>query len=221
MDVIEAIRNRRSARAFRPDPVPVELLHRIIEDSLYSPSSSNCQPWHLVVVGGKPMEELKQALVDKERSGDAGASDVLLPEPTGATRERRRALMKQIYGSMGIGRDDEDKRRVWWEKMDRFFGAPNAVIICLEKALLPRALVDIGLIAQTLMLAAHGYGLGTCTIARAVHHPGVLRRLFDIPDTEAIICGVAVGYPDLNAPVNQFRSARESSVNLVRWYGVE
>ncbi|MDO8472406.1 MAG: nitroreductase, partial [Dehalococcoidia bacterium] len=221
LDVIEAIKNRRSIRAFKSDSVPKGLLEKVIQDSLHSPSHSNIQPWHLVVVGGKAMESLKQALVEKTRSGDRGASDVILPEPAGVLRERRRALMKQIYGSLGISREDEDKRALWWQNMDRFFGAPSAVIVSLERAMLPRGLVDVGLIAQTLMLSAHGYGLSTCTVAHVVHHPAVLRRLLNIPDSEVIICGIAIGYPDLNAPVNQFRSAREPIQNVVSWHGLD
>lgn len=217
--MIEAIKGRRSIRGYKPDPVSRELLEQVIQDTLCAPSHSNIQPWHLVVVGGGAMESLKQALMEKTRLGERGASDVLLPEPAGELKERRRALMKQIYGSLGIKREDEDKRALWWQNMDRFFGAPNAVIVCLEKSMLPRGLVDVGLVAQTLMLAAHGHGLSTCTIAHVVHHPAVLRKLLDIPDSQVIILGVAVGYPDLRAPVNQFRSVREPMKNVVTWHG--
>ncbi len=218
MDVIEEIKSRRSIRGFKPDPVSRELLEKVIQVSLRSPSHSNIQPWHLVVVGGRAIESLKEALVEKTISGERGASDTVLPEPAGELRERRRALMKQIYGSLGIGREDEAKRALWWQNMDRFFGAPNAVIVCLERSMLPRGLVDVGLIAQTLMLAAYGHGLSTCTIAHVVHHPAVLRKHLDIPDSQVIVLGIAVGYPDLQAPANQFRSAREPMQNVVSWH---
>ncbi|MDO8491659.1 MAG: nitroreductase [Dehalococcoidia bacterium] len=220
MDVIEAIKTRQSIRAFKPDPLPRALLEKVMEISLHSPSGSNMQPWSFVVVGGEQMEEMKQALVERTRSGAQWAADFPLPAPDGVLRERRRKVMGQMYDSLGIARHDQAGKDRWWEVMDRFFEAPNGIILCLEKSLMPFHLIDAGLILQTLMLAAHNYGLGTCVIYRGVIYPDILRKMFDIPDSKVLVSAVAIGYPNAKAPVNQFRSSREPMDSLVKWYGV-
>ena len=219
MDVIAAITTRRSCRAFKPDPVPEEILKKVMEVSLRVPSSSNTQPWSFVVVGGKQMAALKQALAEKTRAGEPLAADFALPAPEGIYRERRRTFMAQMYGSLGIERDDEAKKLQWWQTMSRFFDAPNGIIVCLEKSLTPWALVDAGMVMQTIMLAAHGYGLGTCAMYRLVVYPEVLRQMFSIPESTAIVCGLAIGYPDMAAPVNRFRTARDPLDTFVSWHG--
>jgi nitroreductase len=50
MDVYECIRTRRTVREFKPDPVPDEIVHKILQAGRWTPSSSNTQPWHFVVV---------------------------------------------------------------------------------------------------------------------------------------------------------------------------
>lgn len=221
MDLIEAITTRKSIRAFKPDPVPKEVLEGLIEVSIRAPSSSNTQPWNFILVGGEAMDRLKRAMVEKFRSGAPNAADFGLPTPSGIYRERRRAFMAQMYGSLGIDRDDEEKKNQWFEAMTWFFGAPNGIFLCLERSLTPWALVDAGLVMQNLLLVAHSYGLATCVIYRAALYPDLVRSLLNIPESKAIVCGIAIGYPDMKAPVNNFRTARDPVHTFVSWHGVD
>ncbi len=220
MDIVEAIQTRQSIRAFKTDPVPRAVLEKVMQLSLQSPSGSNLQPWSFIIVGGKRMEEMKQTLVERTRSGAEGTADFALPVPDGSLRERRRKVMRQMYDSLGVARDDQAGKDRWWQAMDRYFEAPNGIILCMEKSVMPFHLIDAGLILQTLMLSAHNYGLGTCVIYRGVIYPDILRKLFDIPESKVLVSAVAIGYPDTSAKINQFRSSREPVESMVKWYGV-
>ncbi len=61
MDIVEVIQKRKSIRAFKPDPVPREVLSQIAELALRAPSWANTQPWELVIVSGAKLEAIKEA----------------------------------------------------------------------------------------------------------------------------------------------------------------
>ena len=77
MEVAEAIRQRRSVRAFKPDPVPKKLLRKIIEAALWAPSWANTQPWEFAVVTGKTLESIQEAFL--ERGEQEPLSEVARP----------------------------------------------------------------------------------------------------------------------------------------------
>ncbi len=220
MDVLEAIRNRKSIRAYKPDPVPKEVLRELIEVSLRAPSYENSQPWEFTIVGGEVMEKLKSALVEKLSSGEAPHPDIPLARLPEIYRERGRQLGRTIFQILGIAREDRERRFLWNLEMMKFFNAPNGIIIYVDRSLGPWSLVDVGIVLQTIMLAALGYGLGTCPEAAVVQYPEVLRDMLNIPESKQIICGIAIGYPDWDAPINNFRSNREPVDRLVTWQGI-
>jgi hypothetical protein len=68
------------------------------------------------------------------------------------------------------------------------------------------------------VLLAANYELGTIVQARAVVYPGIIREVLKIPDTKIMLVGVAIGYPDLKNPVNQYITDREPMDKLVSWH---
>ncbi len=220
MELIEAIRSRYSVRAFKPDPVPRRILQELLEVSLRAPSWANTQPWECTVVGGEVMAELKKALVEKALSEAPTTSDLKPPIFSGRYLERSQEFGRRLFEVLGIGREDAKKRQEWALTGSRFFGAPNGIIVYIDRSLTAWSILDAGLFMQTLMLAAQNYGLGTCPMFRVVRHAADLRRILGIPESKLILCGLAIGYPDTDAPQNKFRTSRDPLETFVTWRGV-
>jgi nitroreductase len=129
---------------------------------------------------------------------------------------------------VGRRKGDADMRR-WWQLQGlRLYGAPAAIYVYTGRSLYFQRdatnvwpVFDCGLIAENIMLLATKYGLGTIPQMQAVHYPDILRRLLQIPDSKLIVLGIAVGYPDWDDPMNQFRSGREPLDRIARWYGFD
>ena len=221
MDVIEAIKSRKSIRAFKPDPVPKEVLKKLMEVCLHAPSSQNSQPWEFAIVGGKAIDEIKQAIVGQALADVEPNPDFPWFNLSEPYKSRSREVGWQLYGALGITREDREGRRQWALHGMKFFDAPNGIILYIDRALDNRALVDAGIIVQTIMLAALEYGLGTCPQAAVVAYPDVVRRVLGIEDSKIMVCGIAIGYPDWDHPANNFQSSREPLEALAIWHGID
>ena len=127
MDITEAINQRKSIRAFKPDAVPRETLKEILELALRAPSWSNTQPWEFVIVGGKKLEEIRKAVIDQvqERSNPDLAAPREFPE---SFDTRRRALGRKLFEVAGIQREDREQRRQWQLQGLKLFDPETQII---------------------------------------------------------------------------------------------
>lgn len=220
MDLIEAIKARRSIRAFKPDPVPREVLHQLIEVARWSPSWENIQPWELTVVGGAKMQELRRAL--EAVADEEPAPEIPWPHFDEPYLSRRRSLgYRIVFDILKIAREDREGRRRWRIYGLGFFGAPNAIIITVDRSLNEWSIFDAGMMAQTLMLAAQHFGLGTVPQAAPIMYPRVVRDITGIPDAKLLVVALAIGYPDWDNPLNGFEREREPVDGFTRWCGFE
>lgn len=227
MDITEAVNARKSIRAFKPDPVPLETLRTIMELALRAPSGSNTQPWEFAIVRGQKLEDIRKRFLEKADeppSPDIGSPSEL-PEPYDS---RRVALGAKMYEIKGIRREDREGRGWWRLQGLKNFGAPCVIYIYIDRRLCfqPQGIrivpiLDCGLVAATIMLLATGYGLGTVPQGQAVMYPEVLRQVLGIPPSKLFVLGIAIGYPNQDDPINQFRSEREPLDRLARWYGFD
>ncbi len=227
MDIIAAITTRKSIRAFKPDPVPAEVLRDIVRVAQQAPSWANTQPWEFAIVGGKKLEEIKLAFAG--RSGERPAPDFAgpgrLPEPYAARAGGMFAGIAKVTGMAGGDRT----AALWWlQQGENLYGAPAAIYIYLERDFCFREdatnvwpVFDCGLVAQNIMLLANCYGLGTIAQAQAVHHPDILRDLLGIAETKAMLLGIAIGYPDWDEAVNSFKPDREGVDAVARCYDID
>jgi len=219
MDVIEAIKARHSVRAYKPEPVPKEVLAELMEAALRAPSWANTQTWEFAIVGGDIMQELKQSLGDKASAQDERYPDIPRPEWPSPYRERGRENGIRLYQLLGITREDTERQLQWFVDMYRFFDAPNGIIVYTDRELSVWALLNVGLIAQTIALGALNYGLGTTIMAASVSYPDEIRRMLNIPESKQLVIAMAIGYPAPEAEVNRFRSNREPLEAMVTWHG--
>jgi nitroreductase len=219
MELLEAIESRISIRGFKPDPVPKEVLFELLRVATRSPSGVNCQPWEIYVVVGEALKELGQVYVERFSQGIKPQPVIYIGQETkgvspslkGVYRERQVELAKQMFRILGIKKGDEKKLREDYEKMYRFYDAPAVIIITAdENLLLTSVSLDIGLLTQTIALAAQEYGLGTCVMRAIVDYPAQARDVVKIPHSKQPIIGLAIGYPDWDDPINKLKTERES-----------
>ena len=208
--VEEAIRGRKSTRAFLRKPVPRELMARILTTAGRAPSGSNIQPWKVYVVDGAARDELAADLCRRFDTVGEGEREyeyypVKWREPFLA---RRRACGWGLYGTMGITRDDKDGMHAQRRQNYEFFGAPTALIFTIDRDLEKGSWLDTGMFIQSVMIAARQFGIETIPQAALANFHEVLRARLAIPEGEIVICGMALGYEDVSKPENDLRTDR-------------
>jgi nitroreductase len=222
MELIEAVKARKSIRGYKPTPVGRDIIAQILDIARWAPSGSNMQPWEFFVLGGDVLAKVKDALQQRFLAGAEPSPDFpMVSSVPEVYRERRVALVSALYPLLGFGREDREKRREWYLKMMRAFDAPNVIMVATEaEAGDSWALFNIGAVTQTIALVALEFGLGTCIEGALVQYPDVVREIAGIPATKKLAVGIAIGYPDWDLAVNQFRSSREPLENIVSWCGL-
>lgn len=221
MELKDAIRKRQSIRAFKPEPVPKDILSKIMEDALLAPSWGNTQPWEFTIVGGDTVKKLGEEFSNKNVNKVPDNPDIEMPDKwPDPFMDRYRAVGKALFDTLSIGRGDKEKRDRHYVNMFRFFGAPNAIYIYIDRELGIYSVLDVGIIVGNISLLATDYGLGTCIEAAAVRYPDIVRDHLNIPESKKLVIGIAIGYPDRDSPYNKYKSGRESPDILVRWVDV-
>lgn len=224
MDIIEAIKRRKSIRDFKNDPVPQQVIREILEISGRTPSAMNTQPWEFSVIANDTLDSVRSAAVEKLQAGEKPhAEHAVAGWPKESVyRERQAALGKELFQLMEISKEDADKRAQWMERGFRYFSAPAAIIICVDRMLdQGTPIFDIGAVTQTICLTALHYGLGTCIENQGVWYPEILREHCNIPKSKQIVIAVAIGYPNWEFPANRLETTRESVDNLTTWCGFD
>jgi len=224
MNVNEAVIKRQSIRAFKPDPVPQDILKEIIDTALRAPSAGNSQPCEYAVVSGAKLDEVKAATLAV--ATESPRMDIPLsvnyPEPW---RSRYGANVHGMQEKLGITREDKQKRADWNLWGMKLWGAPSCIYVLIDKTFynageVPNSLniFDCGSATQTIMLLAVEHGLGSLPAILPVLYPDVLRKVLGLPDNKLFVIGIPIGYPDWDHPANKFRSAREPLEKVAKFY---
>ncbi|WP_353136930.1 nitroreductase family protein [Limnohabitans sp.] len=204
------LRQRRSVRAYLPTPVADDLLHEVLAQARLAPSGANLQPGALVQVRGAVREALSADLVDAWQHGRAEAEDYsYFPQPLPHSLRRRQVAAAQaMYGALGVARGDRAGRDAQFARNFRFFDAPVALVVTIAHDMGSGCYMDLGMTLYGLMLAAQANGLSTCAIGAMASYPNLIRQHLALDASSHIVCGMAVGYADPNAPVNQTQTTR-------------
>ncbi|MFN3396014.1 MAG: nitroreductase [Thermodesulfovibrionales bacterium] len=218
MDAIECIRTRMSIRRFRPDPVPKDLLMSIVETALRSPSYKNSQPWEVAIVSGKKKEALTEILLNLLEKGERPCPD--LPEPLKwpeHLEERIKNHLMKRAEFMGIDITSPEAQKKAKRANFKFYGAPHGLFLFQDSVLTEWSILDMGMFAQTLMLAAHAHGLGTVPQAFLTDYSQEVKRFLGIPESKRLILGISIGYPDMSDRANSYRSDRVKVDEILKW----
>ncbi len=219
MELLQGIETRRSFRAFKSTPIPRETIERILQAASKSPSYKNTQPWEVVVVSGKKKEELSNILYEMARSDVRPNPDLPLPEvwPPELERRTKEHGAKRLR-ALGVERENEQQRKELRLRNFKFYGAPCVLFLFVDSTLTSWSVFDMGLFAQSLILAAHSFGLGSCLQASIANYPDAVREFLGIPRTKLLVLGISMGYPDLEAAINKYQSSRVSPNDFVKRY---
>ncbi len=208
MTVSQAVAARRSVRAFRPDPVPAEVVRDILDRAKAAPSGGNLQPWRVYAVAGEALSAFKASV--RGAPMEEPEYDVYPPNLWDPFRTRRYQCGEDLYAAIGIERDDRPGRLNQLAKNADFFGAPVALFFCLDRKLGPPQWADLGMYMQTVMLLAVERGLATCAQEFWARYPGLVGRFLGLPDDCQLFSGMALGYAELAAPINLWRTRRDA-----------
>jgi nitroreductase len=220
MEFIEVLKNRRSIRCFKPDPVPQNTIKKILEEALWAPSWANTQPWEFAAASGPKLKEIVKEYLAKgeEKPYPDIARPPEFPEPY---ITRIKALAPP---GPAPSKEQMDERRI---RSFSHYGAPTVIYVLIDRSFFYQkdkinfwSLYDCGAVAQNIGLLAVNYGLGTVQQAQAVVFPDILRKVLGVGDNKLFAIGIAIGYPDWTNPVMKGpRSARESLAKVAEWYG--
>jgi nitroreductase len=213
MNVSDAVARRRSVRAFTDTPVATETIRRLLVAATRAPSGGNLQPWLVALLNGARMAEFK-ALMERRLAGELypGGEPAEYPvypsnlfEPY---RTRRFGVGEEMYGLLGIPREDRRARLKWFANNYRFFGAPTAIFCFVDRRMGTAQWSDLGMFLQTFMLLAQEAGIDTCPQECWSQYPKTVAEFCAMPRELMLFCGVAIGHRDPVAPVNRLRSSR-------------
>jgi nitroreductase len=220
----EAIASRKSVRAFLPDPVDRAMVEKLLQLASRSASGSNIQPWRVRVFAGEVKERLTGAILAAiARDGfepyqrEWNYYPVNWREPYLA---RRRKIGWDMYGLLGVAKGDFEGTHRARLRNYEFFGAPVGMIFTLDEDLEIGSWLDLGIYLGTLMIAARGHGLHTCPQAAFADFHRIIRPILNIGEKEVIVCGMALGYIDANAPVNALHTTRAPLADFASFDGL-
>ncbi len=220
MRVSEALSRRKSTRAFLQQDIEPEKLRRILDAARHAPSGVNIQPWQVAVVTGTAKQQLQQQLEEAFRRGEERRMDyqyypLQWQEPY---KSRRIECGLQLYSSLGITRQDKERRQEQWAANYRAFDAPAALFFFIEPSLEIGSYMDYGMFLMAVMLMAVEEGLATCPQAALGEYPQLVKRALGYREDLLLLGGLAIGYEDTAAPVNQYRTSREPVESFTRFF---
>ncbi|UPZ26596.1 nitroreductase [Streptomyces sp. LRE541] len=220
MDVYEAVDSRRAVRAFGDEPVPKAVLDRVLAAAARAPSSGNLQPWHVYVVTGEPLAELKRRATTRALTGDPGDEreyPMYPPELASPYIDRFSAAAALRYEALGIERDDPDRPMKIAALNTGAFGAPVVLFCYLDRTMGPGQWADAGMYVQTVMLLLRAEGLHSCPQVMWTQYRRTVSQLVGADDGRVLYCGVSVGFEKEGAP--RLRTGRADVTETVSFLG--
>ncbi len=226
MNVHEALASRRSVRDFLPTPVPGAVIRRVLSAAARSASGGNVQPWHIDVVAGERLDELKALMQRRLQEVATGAApepteyDIYPKELVAPYRDYRFKLGEAMYATMGIPREDKASRLKWFARNYQFFGAPMALFCSIDRRMGPPQWSDLGMFLMSVMLLLREEGLDSCAQESWSVYPRTIAQIVGIPPERMLFCGMAIGRSNPDHPVNQMVSERAGLAEFATFQGV-
>ena len=220
MNVSDALKHRKSIRAFLDKPVSNELIKTLLETAKWSPSGVNMQPWDVCVVQGNAKKGLESAVIqayneEKKEAMDYTYYPLIWKEPYKSRRKETGLLM---YQTLNISREDKEQQRAQWKANYRAFDAPVVLYFFIDKNLEKGSYLDYGMFLQSIMLCALELGLGTCPQAALAEFPQTVKSFLGVDESKVLVCGIALGYEDNTALINSYKTSRIPLGDFVHFY---
>jgi len=211
MNITDAIKGRQSIRSFKNKKVSKEIIEKILNISKFAPSGGNTQPWKIYVLGEEHMKKLEVSVISNLDKGVSESPNFnIYPQPmSDHLKERVKQCGKLMYGALEIGKEDLEGRLNQLKQNFSFFGAPVGMLVTVEKEVDLNGWGHVGHFIQNICLSSMEFGLGTCLQESWSMYPNTVQRIVQFKESEILWCGIALGYPDEEHPINSYRTPRE------------
>lgn len=222
MNVSDAVRTRKSIRAFLDRPVPQDILREVLTTAARAPSGGNLQPWRLFMLSGAPMARFKERMrtrLTEAPEGEPMEFDIYPPKLWEPYRTERFTVGEQLYALLDIPREDKAARLRQFARNFEFFGAPAALFCYLDRRMGPPQWGDVGMYLQTVMLLLREHGLDSCPQECWASYHQTVAAALNPPENWMLYCGMAIGYADPDAAVNRLESRRLPLEEFARFIG--
>ena len=216
----EVVRGRRSLRAFLPHPVSTATLQRVFEVAQRAPSNCNTQPWVTHVASGASLRHLSEEMPRRFMAGEMSLDFPYDGVYQGVYKERQYGSAQALYDAVNIERSDKVRRQEQFMRNFSFFDAPHAAFLFLPEPFGLREAADLGMYAQTLMLAMTAHGLGSCPQTALSFEANFIREALGIAPQYKLLFGISFGYPDPEAPVNRCATDRAALKDCVHFHSL-
>jgi len=217
MNLNELIKSRYSVRSFTDDNIDIKTIREILEIASNAPSGGNIQPWKVYVVTGRAKEKLIKKVLNNFDNGVQEKIEYdIYPNPLDEEYKRRRSeCARDMYTALSIEQDDIELRLSQIRENFKFFGAPVGMIVTIDRAFAENGWGHVGMFIQNICLSAVDNDMGTCLQESWSIYPKTVKDFLNIPNNEVVWCGIALGYPNKEHPINNYRTSRESIENFV------
>jgi nitroreductase len=217
-----ALISRHSVRAYLTKPVPRELVEDILRVAARAPSGTNTQPWKVTVLTGVAKQRLSQRIVaayddPAERARHTEEYAYYPTQWQSPYIDRRRKIGWDMYGLLGIGKQDKERMHAQHGLNYRFFDAPVGLIFTIDRVMQQGSWLDYGMFLQSIMIAARARGLDTCPQAAFTQFHRIIEQELALPEHEMVVCGMSLGYADPEAVVNRLQTEREPVAGFTRF----
>lgn len=212
------LQSRHSVRGFLPHAIDDDSLQQVFTVAGHAPSNCNTQPWQTAVVSGDCCDRLRDKLGEAMAKGVVQMDFPYDGKYAGVYRERQIDSAKQLYSALGIPRDDKAGRGAAFMRNFRFFDAPHVAFVFLPEPFGVREAADVGMFAQTLMLAMNAAGIACCPQTSLSFHCDIVREELGLPEHFKLLFGISFGYEDTEHPANNARPARAALADAVQFF---
>ena len=214
----EIVTRRRSLRAYLPQAVDTQTLETVFSIAQRAPSNCNTQPWLVHVASGDSLQALKEEMSTRFMAGDMSLDFPYDGVYEGVYKERQYGSAQALYDSVNIDRADKPARHQQFMRNFTFFDAPHVAFLFLPEPFGLREAADLGMYAQTLMLALTAHGLGSCPQTALSLQANFVREQLGIDAGNKLVFGLSFGYPDPDAPVNTCATDRVALSDTVTFH---
>ena len=214
----QIVRDRRSIRGFLSTPVAAEVLERVFETAAFAPSNCNTQPWYSHVVSGEMRDRLSGIFMQTIGQGKHSLDFPYEAKYDGIYRQRQLDVGLLLYKALGVTREDREGKRQAFLRNLEFFDAPHVVFIFMPEWCGIREACDVGMYAQTLMLAMRAHGIASCPQTILGYDADSVRRELEIDPEMKLLFGISFGYEDRSLPENRIIPDRATLDEHVKFY---
>jgi nitroreductase len=214
----DIVARRRSLRAFQSQPVAADVLESVFSTAMKAPSNCNTQPWIVHVASGELLETLREEMPKGFAAGEMSMDFPYDGTYEGVYKERQYGSAQALYDSVGITREEKDKRQAQFMRNFCFFDAPHVAFMFLPEPFGLREACDLGMFAQTLMLSMTAHGLGSCPQTALSFQVDYVREKLGIDASNKLLFGISFGYPVPDAPVNSCATDRAALEDVITFH---